>query len=147
MFGVKIRDDTKKETRAQLCLKIVEPLSLFFVQKGDDLWMGADSDRLGVRLERYFFAQLTNEIIGGGWNGLYLTSPVTIGTRGAQLVLQTFARSFAGHLNQTQLADFPHITPGLVLLEGCPEGFGHFVAVDRALHIDKVDDNQPANIA
>ncbi len=53
----------------------------------------------GVRLERYFFAQLTHEIIGSGGNGLYLTSPITIRTRGAQLVLQTFARSFTGHLN------------------------------------------------
>src|SRR5215510_12656880 len=64
-----------------------------------------------------------------------------------QLVLKAFARSLAGHLDQTQLGDFQNITPGFVFLESLLERVIDFLAVPLLFHVDEIDNDNAADVS
>ncbi len=53
----------------------------------------------------------------------------------------------AGHLHQAQLRDLEHLGAGLVAGQGVAEAAAHLVAVRLDLHVDEVDDDDPADVA
>ena len=53
----------------------------------------------------------------------------------------------AGHLDQPQLGDVEDLGPGLVPGQGGPEHPHDLVAVRLDLHVDEVDDDDPADVA
>ena len=53
----------------------------------------------------------------------------------------------AGHLHQAQLGDVEDLGAGLVPGQGLLEAPQHVVAVRADLHVDEVDDDDPADVA
>src|SRR5688500_9151409 len=71
-----------------------------------------------------------------------LTSRTTVRTR-----LDDPGRDvLAGHLDEAEWGDLEDLGPGPVLLELTSKGVEHVVAVACILHIDEVDDDDPADV-
>ena len=60
---------------------------------------------------------------------------------------QPFPYAFTGHLDKTKVGDVKHLSSGLVASKGIAQGAGHVLAVRLDLHVDKVDDDDSANVA
>src|SRR5581483_8882608 len=60
---------------------------------------------------------------------------------------ESFRDPLPGHLDQTELGDFEDLGAGLVAGEGVAEGPHDLLAVLADLHVDEVDDDDPADVA
>src|SRR3989442_7977127 len=60
---------------------------------------------------------------------------------------EILAHTLARHLDQPELGDLQHVGARLVLREGALERLEDLLAVLLALHVDEVDDDDPAQIA
>ena len=60
---------------------------------------------------------------------------------------QRGAQALAAHLQQTKLADRAKLDAGTVLAQGIAQAAFHLAAVARLIHVDKVNHNQPAQVA
>ena len=73
--------------------------------------------------------------------------PSQIAHGSAKAVEQALADALAGHLDQAEVGDVEHLGAGLVPGQGLAERRHHLLAVVPDLHVDEVDDDDPADVA
>src|SRR5919106_4252155 len=73
-------------------------------------------------------------------------APVARRTGAAERLDQPFGDALPRHLHEPQLRDVEHLGTGLVAGEGRPEGAHDVLAVLADLHVDEVDDDDPADV-
>jgi hypothetical protein len=108
--------------------------------------MRVQLDAPAVQVRRRL-GQLTQDLVADGLGGLDVAASLAVGTRIAELLHQVLARALAGHLDEPELRDLHHVDPRLVLAQCVLERLGDLVAVRRDLHVDQVEDDQPADVA
>src|SRR2546422_8213262 len=69
------------------------------------------------------------------------------GARLRERLDQALGDPLAGHLHQAKVGDVEHLGPRLVAGQGVLEGPQDLVAVLPDLHVDEVDDDDPADVA
>src|SRR5262245_20449490 len=78
--------------------------------------------------------------------GLYDAAALTGRARSAEERVQALPYPLPGHLDQPQLGDREHAGPRLVLGQHPPQCVEDLLAVIEPLHVDEVDDDDPAEI-
>jgi hypothetical protein len=89
---------------------------------------------------------LPEDFVRDGRPGLDLTGAITIEAGLVQHAAQTLARSLAGHLDETELADAIQRRLRLVLRESLLERPPDLVAIVVPLHVDQVEDHEAADV-
>src|SRR4051794_34327810 len=106
LFVVKSRSGAEKNPLVQLSFQLVEPFSLFIVEKGDDLGVSFHGDVAGIGVKIGLFTQLPQDIPGNGRHRADVPFPFAIRARVTQVALQALARTLTRHLYKAQFADF-----------------------------------------
>ena len=91
--------------------------------------------------------QLTQDLVAHRLRGFQFAAPFTHRTRLAQHVRQRFTRALACHFDQTQLCKPVDRHAGTIARQRFAELVEHGVAMLFAIHVDKIDDNDAAQIA
>src|SRR5687768_12503472 len=73
-------------------------------------------------------------------------STVADGAHGREALHQALGDPLAGHLDDTELRDGKYLRTGLVQGQGPTEGLHDQIPVLEDLHVDEVDDDDPADV-
>ena len=79
-------------------------------------------------------------------SGYQIPFPITIKARRAKHMTQRRPYAFAGHLDQPDLGYGQHIRFASIPLQCFTQGVIDFFLVGALLHINKIDDDNPAQI-
>src|SRR5687767_2738837 len=123
-----------------------EALRLLVEEHVDHLLGGEDAELARVELPR-FAQELAQDLVAHRLRRLELPAPLAHGARLAQHVSQRFPRALARHLDETQLREAVHRHARAVAGERLAELLEHGVLVLVAVHVDEVDDDDPAEVA
>ncbi len=90
---------------------------------------------------------MAQQVVGDGFVGEQIAPTVAVAAGFAKRLDEVLAGSLPGHLHQAQFGDLENVGSRLVLPKRVPEGPIGLLAMVGRLHVDEVDDDQPADIA
>src|SRR5215831_68140 len=127
----------------------LEPLLAVALEVPREVGMDADQDFPAVRVCRGGGLGLgpSEDLGGDGGVGLRDPAPLARRAHGREQRAEILAHALARHLDQAQLGDLQHVRARLVLGQRSLERTVHLLAVLRRLHVDEVDDDDPAEVA
>ena len=120
--------------------------ALFVEQEGGHVHRQLHGDPLGVLLHGLFFQQAQD----GQPHGLHAADDAdAMAARADDLggLLNGGTQPLAGHFQQAEAGDAADLYPGAVGLDRFAQGVFHLALVLVGVHVDEVDDDQPAQIA
>src|SRR3990167_7821391 len=138
--------DLKLDGAADKGLQIGDIARLLVEQTVDHLLVGQPPVALGL-VGPGFTQDLAEDFVADGFRGLQLAAALTGAAGLAEHLFDAFAGALAGHLHQAQLGDADDIGLGVVALQLLFQGTQHLALMLLIFHIDKVDDDDPAQVA
>ena len=91
-------------------------------------------------------AHLAQHLVRHALRGEHVATALAVAARLAQLLHQVFACALARHLDEPEFRDLQDVRLRLVGAQGFSERAVDLVPIVRGLHVDQVDDDQPADV-
>ena len=148
VFDVDVGVADEGQLGAATLFEVDEDLFVFFPQALHDHGVHGDAQGHGAFVGLLFHdfddAALDADAHGEGREDF--SPAVAVGAVGEVRGSEAFLHALAGHFDESQGGHGQDVGAGLVLLEGFLEGFVEDLLVFAGLHVDEVDDDQPADV-